>query len=155
VVDIELWPTRGPTGIRFGAVWYEGKVGELEWMVTMAPALVWTVLAGLALWWKAFGRGWLAKCGFLFLFLLPLTDIALQLGHLVTSRPEADYPRVLGGHPMLTALVAVPYFATFFWLGWRRLFVPIFGRAALSPAEYALALTITLMGIPTSLALLF
>lgn len=155
VTDLELWPSRVPGGIRFGATYYAGVPADRGWMVTMAPALVWTALAAVAMAWLGRLRGWPAKSLFLILYVLPLADIALQLGGLYTGRPGSDYYKAMGAVPWLTAIVAAIYFAGFLALGWRRLFTPIFGRAALSPLEYSAALGGLLLATPVGISLLF
>ena len=155
VVDLELWPTRVPGGIRFGATYYEGSFGDLDWLVTMAPALVWTAVAALSLIWLGRWRGRLAKSLFLILFVLPLADIALQLSGLYAGRAGADYYEVLSGVPVATGAVAVVYFSGFLAAAWRRLFLPIFGRTALSPLEFGLGLVAIILATPLALVLLY
>ena len=154
VTRIDLLPQRTPTSISFGSIQWNGPIEHADW-ITLAPALVWTIIAACSLLWvgQLRGRPIAARTAFAFGFLLPLVDIALHLGSLFGDVAGSDYHKVLASHKVATALVALPYFAIALSLGWRRLFQPIFG-ASLSGLEYSLGMLMLLATTPLAIALL-
>jgi hypothetical protein len=153
VINIDLLPELTSTSISFGSIHWRGPIENPDF-VTMAPAAVWTLIAASSLLWIGrLRRPIIAKSAFAFLFLLPLVDIALHLGSLYADVAGSDYHKVLADHKTATALVALGYFATALWMGWRRLFQPIFG-ASLSGLEYTLGMLLLLATTPVAIALL-
>lgn len=147
VLELHVWPELGPHGFRFGHVLYDRHFGELQWLVTMAPALAWTAIALASIFWIGrVSRPRIAKTCLLFCFLLPLADISMQLAGLYCNSPASDYYKVLAEWKTATGVAAVLYFGGFAYAGWRWIFRAIFGDA-LSAIEYTLGL-LAILALP-------
>jgi hypothetical protein len=108
-----------------------------ESLLSLAPIISWTFIAGLApLYLQKSEPEWVAKTAIIFLYFLPLGDVAMQLHGLFYQVTVSDLYKGLHGFEGLVAIIALIYFSLFGLLGWK-LFQRVHGDS-LRGAEFGL-----------------
>ncbi len=118
VIELGVVPSLR-SGVSFGHMLHAGVARP--WLVWIAPAALWTVIAaGTLVLLGRIRRRRLAE-GLLFvLALLPMADLSFGFAGLFLGRPSTDLYRVLHGHETVAGVIMNLLFVTVGLLGWRR-----------------------------------
>ena len=138
LTEFVVLPTTRAGRVVWGHVTFEGAVPH-AWLMIIAPAIVWAVIAGLtALAAHRVRPAALGKTVFLLGAVVPMIDICNQTAALLTGDSLADHGRVFAEHRALGIALGALYLGGAAALAWIA-FVRRFSRAALAPAEFGLS----------------
>jgi hypothetical protein len=119
VRQLQLFPSLRAGNLVIGRLVHDGVPGE--WLVLIAPTILWTVIAGGTLLLLPRVRRRRLAEGLLFaLVLLPLVDVSFGFAGLFLGQAGSDLYRAFHGHETLAGLLMNLLFVAFGALGWRR-----------------------------------
>ena len=138
VVEFHVWPGEHHGRNVWGWVQFDRAV-EPAWLLGVAPALGWVVVAVVAAVGVPRVRPRpLAKVLFAIGSLVPIVDVTNQTTGMLRGAPDADHSIAFAGAHGLGLALGIAYALAVGALAWRP-FCRVFGDDALSPAEFAAA----------------
>lgn len=144
ILELDVTPSLRGGSLGFGRLVHDRVAWP--WLVSLAPTLMWTLIAGATLAALPRIRGRRLGEGLLVgLVLVPLVDVSFGFAGLFLGAPRTDLYRVLFGHELMAGLFMNGLFAAFGWLAWRRFHA--LAPDALGAGEFT-ALYVGLLGAP-------